>query len=1070
MKKINKILLLLALVVLTALAVTACGGEESLSVKEGRMPQLVHVQGEELNLSDGVLLYTNGDSSEDVAMNAEGVEVSGFDKNTLGEQTVTVKYGEATTTIKVTVVPRMTITDYTADYLIGDEFDAGNGTLKITRNDGTNFTVILKSNKVSVEGFDSSAAGDLNLTAKYTNGSTVYTCEFPVKVYAIDNITFKAPNKVAYNSHDGALDVSGGYFTLSGKDGTLKRDVPLTIDMVSGYNIGLVNETNSPLTQQLTVTYGEKTDVYSVKLIYTDISLFKKNVVPLLSYNWEVSSEEEPTLTAEQGTMALAMMEKYMDMSPAERAFITDEETLAMARAAMSYGFAAWAEEIQKYDNAFAIEYGELVFKCESREALIAAIEGLADTTSPLYTYSPILLGMMEMFAEENVNTDYLFSDYPVIENETYAGLTAIFEYMLELDTLADEIGADWSEVGANVYADKIEAVYNSIVAGGYMDYTFREIFYYVSYWRANDDLFEALYAYYYGKSDTEAITNLSAVRFPGKLEELYSYLVVALDQINQRASYGVVDVSEFMYNYHMALRLTDEIAATDDELIKYLYENIAINAMLGVESDVGLGFDTMLAYLRTVEGGFYYSSGALLGVEEYHTLMEKYMAIVIRLFEDEAYGDSDEYNADIEEMFSYYMNLSSSAQFNFLGTLNAFYGMGLPPIAFEGSAEYEAFSCVFINLINDYFKAKFATDLGKQLYIDLVVAVELYGQRYTNETWLESFTARMDAIAAALAELSDEDEAVFNTYLAAIYEKYVSIRADFIESTVAPDLGEWEDEFQALEDAVVDVEMFAMFINEGYTFYNLFFASFEKLTALSNSLLETAPPEIIAIYYNSPLYSTNELGSRLDPDADFSGVDEILWTYDYVISIYRGMYINYLLSFQDTSIYDVYLENDMATLLENYAELVWVYLNSPEDAEVPFNKEAVLALMKEFASRDAEGQMLFILMDEVQNNFFYYMALEAFIVQEYGEEGLLVDTVTKLIELEQLYVFYECYKDAETYEEMKTALADLKELYAALSAEDPTAFADFEEIYRIDTEKCEASIAAAEAEEEPEN
>ena len=87
MKKMTKLLLVACLLVLALLAVTACSKDGTLSIKEGKMPQLVHVQGEELNLSSGVLLFDTGDAVEEIAMDAEGVEVTGYDRNTLGEQT-----------------------------------------------------------------------------------------------------------------------------------------------------------------------------------------------------------------------------------------------------------------------------------------------------------------------------------------------------------------------------------------------------------------------------------------------------------------------------------------------------------------------------------------------------------------------------------------------------------------------------------------------------------------------------------------------------------------------------------------------------------------------------------------------------------------------------------------------------------------------------------------------------------------------------------------------------------------------------------------------------------------------
>ena len=1076
MKKLSKILLLLSTLILTLLLATACGGDgaKTLEIKSDRTPQLVHVLGEELDLSDGVLLLTEGDSTREIAMNDEGVEISGYDKTVLGEQEITLTYGGASVKLTVTTVERMKADGVTTEYLVGDELDTDNGTLKITRNDGTSFTVILKSDKVTVEGFDTSAPGDIKLKAKYTTSSGTYECEFTAKVYDVEDVKFNEPNRISYNSHDGELDVAGGYFTLSGKGGALKRDVPLTADMVSGFDITLVNETNSPLTQKLTVKYGEGHEFeYSVKLSYSIISLFKKNAQPLLSLDWSGSSEEEPEITKEQGTVALEMIEEYFDMSPADRRFITAAETLAVARAAMSYGFNVWSDEILKYSEAFAIEYGELVFKCESREAVEAAIIGLADETTPLYTYSPILLEMMEGFAEESVNADYLFADYPVLPAETYAGLVEVFNYTLELDDIADKVPENWKEVGVNTYADKIEAVYQSLITSGFAtDPMFRNLFYYVSYWRTNDDMFDFLYAYYYGNENLEALNKLSSVRFPGELEELYAYLVVAMNQINESAAYGVADTSEFIYNYYMAVELAEKLSASEDEMTRYLYENLSVNGMLGIDSDSEFGFDIVLTYLRTVENGFYYRSGALLGVEAYHDLMDKYMSIVIRLFDDDTYEETPDYGNDIEALFSLYTALPSSAQFSFLGTLNGFYGMGIPPLAFDNSEEFASFTCVFVDLINEHFTAKFEGEAGKAAYSNLVVAMELYAQRYTNETWLADFKAKLTSVGEAYANgMSAADRVVFETYLLTVYNQYDRILKTYVESDAAPDLGDYADDFQRLEDAVVDVELFYTFISEGYPLYNLFFSAFEKAERVMDDFLAKAPENIKEIYNNAPLYSTNELLSRLDPDADLSGTEEILWSYDYVMSVYRGIYINYLLNFNGTCIYDVYVDSGVADMVVSYNDLVWVYLNTEEGETAKYDKAKILSMMKVFSSLDAEGQMLFIVLDEVPGNtdsiYYYYMALEDFLFVEYGKEGKLIDTVTKMIELEQLCVFYESFGDAEILEELKAAFGELVDLYGDLSGDDLKHFNDdLGDIYKLDTERAERLIKeAAEAE-----
>ena len=156
MNKFTKIALLMLLVLASVFMMVACnddgeGVNGTLTVKESAMPQLTYVQGEELDFSNGTLVLTTDAGAEEIAMNDEGVTVSGYDKNTLGEQTVTVTYKGCSTQLTVTVVERMKAEEAVNAYLVGDSLDMSKGRLKITRNDGTTFTAIFNSDKVSVQ-------------------------------------------------------------------------------------------------------------------------------------------------------------------------------------------------------------------------------------------------------------------------------------------------------------------------------------------------------------------------------------------------------------------------------------------------------------------------------------------------------------------------------------------------------------------------------------------------------------------------------------------------------------------------------------------------------------------------------------------------------------------------------------------------------------------------------------------------------------------------------------------------------------------------------------------------------
>ena len=1067
MKKIGKLLLLLSLLVLMAVAVTACSGSGGeLSVKENGMPQLVHVLGEELDLSNGVLLLTRGDKSEEIAMNAEGVTVSGYDKNTLGEQTVTITYGGSQTTVKVTVVPRMIVEGYTADYLKGDTLDTSKGNVKITRNDGTTYTVSLKSDKIAVEGFNSAAAGALSLKVKYTNGDAVYECDIAATVYEIENVTFTAPTKTSYNSHDGALDVSGGYFTLKGNGGKITKQVNLTADMVSGFDIAAVNETNSPYTQQLTATYNSSwTGSYEVKLTYTNISLFKKNAVGFLVHDW--MGEVEPTIDDEDGMLALELMTKYLDMSPAERRFITSSETLAVARAAMTYGFNEWADEVQKYNGAFAIEYGQLVLKCESPEAVEAAIDGLGDKNSSLYTLSPILIKLMEEFEEEQVNSMYLFSDYPVLPNEIYADLSLLFEYMLELDVKFDAIPENLDKTQLAEYADEIEAAYEFIVNSGFLDPAYSDIFYYVSTWREGDDAYDLLYRYYYEVKDIDvnALANLATVCLPTELREVYSYISMAMDQVEMLASYMEFDTSQFMYYYYMASTLADELRTSEDEMLSVLYTQLPLNGLMGMDYTYVFLFDDLLDYVRTGENGFYYYSGAMLGIEEYQALLDKYMEIVMNMFADESYEGSAVYNTDVDEMFSMYLGLTPAQQFYFLGMLNTFYSMNVPPLAFDSGEEYADFTCVFVQIVNEYFDGVFTTDAAKGAYRDLVAAIELYAQRYTNTSWKEAFDARIQSINAVYGEImAGADAEPFSNYLLNAYNEYLMIYNKYHSDEKAEvDLGDWADDFVELKEAMLSVELASQLLQGGLPMYSLYLSAFERVQAIVDRIM-TAPDDIIEAYLHAELYCINEFSYMLDPDAPevMPEEEKIYWSFDYVVSLFRETYIKALMSFNGESVYDYYVFANMSKFVDSSYDVIWKYLYTEEGAVTEFDKEKVLAAIKNFSDLDVVAQTLFVLMESEQG--YYYIAISDFITNEYSE--LVANAAIKTLELEQAYMLYKSIGDEESLNDLERLLGEAKALYeeVQLDAEAKLAFADFEYIYQLNIEKCEQAVADAEA------
>lgn len=1053
MKKMTKMVLLMLMIVASVFAITACDDNPSnvqngqISVEQSGMPQTVFVLGEELDLSNGVLTVKNGDQTEEIALNAEGITVTGYDKNKLGEQTITITYGGNSTELKITVVERMQMVEHVTDYLVGDALDTSVGRLKITRNDGSNYTVLLGSDGVEISGFDSSKTGAQNVTVKYTGNGVDYTCQFTVNVHAVENVEFHAPKKLNYNSHDSGLDLTDGYFTLSGNNGKLTKNVVLTEDMVSGFDLTAVSQENSPLTQNLTVSYNGQSYQYDIQLVYTNISLFQKEADAFAVLDW--SNGNIPEISAELGEKALELMEIYLDLSKADQTRIDREMALTVARTALMYGVEQMDADFVALEGAFTITGGALEFTCESREDVERAVEILDNEDGEIYRISPVLVALTEEFADEEVITDMYFGDFGLLPVEIYEELLDMFEHMLDAHDVLMDIPDDWQTVGVQTYAGEIEAFYDVIFGSDYVDSGMSYIYGYVSNWRTTGDAFDILYQYYYEMENAEALNALATVNLPTCLSELAYHVTEMLSQVDMISNYAQMDTTLLMYHYYTAQRLAAELKDGDDVMAKNLYEVLPVNALMGLSDSTLFYFDTLLEYIKTMEGGYYQYSGGLLGLQTYHDLMDAYMALITNILEDDTYQYSDRYNADLEALFNRFVELKPTEQYYFLNTLNAFYSMSVPPMAFDDTGDAAELMCLFVKLVHEYYRDKLSSN-AVTAYNDLMIALEIYAQRMNRENWVSEFTGRMESVETIYNGMNADDKAAFDKYLGAIYGKYMDIRDTYVLADDLIDLGEWEDEFDALDDAVLSVEIALSAIQQGQPCYGLFFSAYERAQELSNYILTNAPAEIVEAYYYEARYGAYDAEAGM-------GTETVAATYEYVLTTYRNMYVNYLLSALGYSVYDVYVDSPLPAFMNDCYDLCWTFIYDGE-----YDNAKVLGILKTFRELTLEDQILFVLLEG--ENGYYYTALDEFLTLNYTENARAA--AMKLVALEEQYILYNYYAQNEgdlneVLPDMQTVLDDAKAAYEALSAEDKAAFADFEEMYTYYVTLCEQALAA---------
>ena len=1051
MKKSFQYLLLIASVLALILCVVACGSVKSISVSEDHAFQTTYVLGQELDLSGGVLKADDGKKINEIPLDSKEVTVSGYDKNLLGKQTLTVAYEGVTTELTVTVVENLAVNNAIVDYLVGDVFDESRGSVKLTNQDGSSRSFPLSSEFISISGFDSSVArSNMDIKVICTLNGEKYEGSFCVNIHEIESVEFRRPNKVTYTSHyQGDVDVSGGRFILKGNGGAIKREIPVSADMVSGFDIKAVNAENSPLPQTITVTYNHVPYTYDIQLTYTDVSMFLDNAKAVLAINW--AGESEPVIDPELGELALDLMRAYVDMAESERAFISEELAFNVARTAMVYGFEQWGENIRLFEDVFAIEYGETVLYLESYEKVKNALPLFEDKDSAMYTLAPLLLQIIELYGDqviyENETVRIRFSSYPVMDDYALNIMQGMLEHVVEIYELMQAIPNDWKESGLADHYDTIAQTAAQISSSGYI-FEYPDVYYLISDWRTGNDLFDIIYTYFYETDRKSAIEAFIIYGLPSQVNEIYGHIfnaVIAMDDI-QKALY--TDTTVLFYNYYLALDLAQEVKTQEGTVANYIYNNVPINLLLGINSTEEITFEVIFDYIRTAPYGYRDLSAGLLDIDAYDVLMKEYVYLVHNIVNEDGYEGSEAYGESIRSIFNQFVALSPSQQYNFLSTLNSLYTRGVPELAFDDLGDYSAYMSYFTVTINNFMRSQFSKEYA-DTYNDLILAIEVYANRFGYDAWESDFTARMDKVAAAFIQMQGTDKQNFEYYLGSAYEKYMTIKANI---NTKAELGEWSDEVDALCRALTDMQTAYYYLTSRTSYnYNYFLSSFEKAADIVSDILASAPQSVVNAYYNEPLFEAYISTSESE--------EAVWWTLDYAVNMYRNFYIDTLLFFGGTGVnlYDTYLEQRLDEFLLLYYEMISAFVNKSESQTPVFNKPQTLAVVEAFRVLDSKTKALVMTMEG--NLDLYYSALELFLSEAFSENAAAAATM--LFTLEQNYYTYEVTQSTVTLNAISENLAQLKALHEGLEGDDAASFDPLEQIYDYYVEKSEQLLEA---------
>jgi len=212
--------------------------------------------GEELDLTNTKIKITKGSGTTTIPVTSS--MLSGYDKNTLGSQTVTVTYGGKTDTFSVEVkdyVSDITLTNPTKTaYTYGESLDLTGGKVqKVMASGAATNAVALTDASVTVSTPDMTQIGTQTVTVTYAGKTKTFD------ITVTDNVnSIKVNNAPSTSDYGKDLDLTQTTITVVKDSNPAGITIPVTKEMISNFN------KNTLGAQQVTVTYAGKTDTFDV--------------------------------------------------------------------------------------------------------------------------------------------------------------------------------------------------------------------------------------------------------------------------------------------------------------------------------------------------------------------------------------------------------------------------------------------------------------------------------------------------------------------------------------------------------------------------------------------------------------------------------------------------------------------------------------------------------------------------------------------------------------------------------------------------------------------------------------
>lgn len=885
MKRISK-LLILAILCTVCCVLFACGGKVDGIYFETE-PRKTYVQGQEFTLEDSVLVAMS--KNKTTPIDAAEVSISGYNKDQLGNQTVTITYGEQTLTYNVTVIPRIAFEGIVRDYFVGDSFDKTKGRLKIADDQANTKSVNLSEESVTVEGFDSTQEGPQTITVKYGE----YTGTTTVTVYTAETVelTTSSQTKKTYYSHDTEFNVKGAFFTVTANNGSLTRMIEVTPDMVTGFrpSDATIENMDTPLQQTVKFNYLGRSFDFKITVRFSGVSL-------ALLRSEELKDVTPETATEEQNIKALDALRAYADLTPIDQALVDSDAIQKLLEIGLTYGVKLFNEEAETFANTIKLTavkdketkrtIGNINIVATSYEAVKADLERLEDMDVLFLDLAATLYELKEAFYFKKigeVTIDELLGN--VFQPDAIEDVTKAFNFLLELYEKFEEIPEDWEPSDLANYENEVREVVAIINASDYKAFEGSATIYSIlSSWRTKNDYFEIIYGFYFYNDRTNMTSALwEKIYLPGGMQDLFTMHNFACQEaFNMRIG---DDTSTFMYYYARANEIAEQIKANGSDLHNKIYNFFQFDDLIKEY----LFFGTEKIQDKEINNiAYVYHASSLLDNANYEKILADFFEL-FKLSMQDGFTFQDEGVKELAiSMLDSYAAFSPSERFAFLSSLHCDYRYSTSSLLILAHTVHEdgVIECFnyFAYLIYSSFKEALSAD-AYDLFSRLMEASEMYALRYHNPDLYNGFTdannvehlgflATMAAIIEDAKGLSEADKAPFASLLAKLTEAY-EIETD---TPTAPVLT--EEQNALFEELKASIETFYAFYyqaleaEEPFKYYIIAFSAFERAKSIIS--------DIRAIDNADVLYALNHVPTPFNISFDGQvGVKEA--TYDYM-------------------------------------------------------------------------------------------------------------------------------------------------------------------------------------------